>query len=122
MKSPSNPWPIASCNRIPGHPGPSTTTCSPAGAGTACNIIFACDTALWTSSFQFCSVKKSLYEYLPPKPTDPVSFLPLSSSVTLMFNLTSGLISDSSCPEGLKISTFCHDPERFTETCFTLLS
>ena len=39
-----------------------------------------------------------------------------------IFNLTNGLISDNSSPEGLKISTFCHDPERFTETCFTLLS
>src|SRR5258708_36910948 len=28
------PWPIASCSMTPGHPGPSTTVISPAGAGT----------------------------------------------------------------------------------------
>ena len=33
LKSPSRPWPIASCSRMPGQPGPSTTVISPAGAG-----------------------------------------------------------------------------------------
>ena len=33
LKSPSRPWPIASCSKIPGQPGPSTTVISPAGAG-----------------------------------------------------------------------------------------
>ena len=35
LKSASSPWPTASCSRIPGQPGPSTTCISPAGAGTA---------------------------------------------------------------------------------------
>src|SRR5882724_11219505 len=34
LKSPSSPWPIASCSMTPGQPGPSTTLISPAGAGT----------------------------------------------------------------------------------------
>ena len=33
LKSPSSPWPMASCSRMPGQPGPSTTVISPAGAG-----------------------------------------------------------------------------------------
>src|SRR5881397_1806193 len=31
LKSPSRPWPIASCSRMPGQPAPSTTFISPAG-------------------------------------------------------------------------------------------
>ena len=34
LKSPSSPWPMASCSRMPGQPLPSTTVISPAGAGT----------------------------------------------------------------------------------------
>src|SRR5713101_8322679 len=37
----SSPWPIASCSRIPGHPGPSTTTISPAGASAASRFVSA---------------------------------------------------------------------------------
>ena len=32
LKSPSSPWPTASCRRIPGQPGPRTTVIGPAGA------------------------------------------------------------------------------------------
>src|SRR5579883_3132988 len=35
LKSPSRPWPTASCSRMPGQPGPSTTVIVPAGASTA---------------------------------------------------------------------------------------
>ena len=35
LKSASSPWPTASCSSTPGHPGPSTTSISPAGAATA---------------------------------------------------------------------------------------
>ena len=31
LKSPSRPWPIASCSRMPGQPGPSTTVIVPGG-------------------------------------------------------------------------------------------
>ena len=45
LKSPSSPWPTASCSRMPGHPGPSTTGIVPAGAGTASSATVACRTA-----------------------------------------------------------------------------
>ena len=45
LKSPSSPWPIASCNRIPGQPGPSSTVISPAGAATDSRLTSACASA-----------------------------------------------------------------------------
>ena len=36
---------MASCSRIPGHPGPSTTGISPAGASCAPNWMIACRAA-----------------------------------------------------------------------------
>ena len=38
LKSPSSPWPTASCSITPGQPAPSTTVISPAGAGTASSL------------------------------------------------------------------------------------
>ena len=38
LKSPSSPWPTASCSITPGQPGPSTTVISPAGAGTESKV------------------------------------------------------------------------------------
>jgi hypothetical protein len=45
LKSPSRPWPMASCSRMPGQPGPSTTVISPAGAGRASRLVSAALTA-----------------------------------------------------------------------------
>ena len=45
LKSASRPWPTASCSRIPGQPGPSTTVISPAGASTASSCTIACRAA-----------------------------------------------------------------------------
>src|ERR1044071_8645127 len=45
LKSPSRPWPTASCRSTPGQPGPSTTVIVPAGAGRASRLTSACDTA-----------------------------------------------------------------------------
>ena len=59
LKSPSNPCPMASCNNMPGHPGPSTTICSPAGASIASSIISACFRAFLTSFFHLFSAKSS---------------------------------------------------------------
>ena len=41
LKSPSSPWPTASCSITPGQPAPSTTSISPAGAGTDSRLIMA---------------------------------------------------------------------------------
>jgi hypothetical protein len=38
LKSPSRPWPTASCSSTPGQPGPSTTVISPAGARAAVEV------------------------------------------------------------------------------------
>ena len=38
LKSPSRPWPTASCSRMPGQPGPSTTSIVPAGQGTRLEV------------------------------------------------------------------------------------
>src|SRR6266853_1580401 len=45
LKSPSRPWPIASCRRMPGQPGPSTTVMVPAGAGRDSRLTSAWSTA-----------------------------------------------------------------------------
>src|SRR5215211_3749944 len=41
LKSPSRPWPTASCSITPGQPEPSTTSISPAGAGTDSRLTMA---------------------------------------------------------------------------------
>src|SRR5689334_15744020 len=45
LKSPSKPWPIASCSSTPGQPGPSTTVMLPAGASTDSRLTSATRTA-----------------------------------------------------------------------------
>ena len=45
LKSPSRPWPMASCSRMPGQPDPSTTVMLPAGASTASRFTNAWRTA-----------------------------------------------------------------------------
>ena len=55
LKSPSSPWPTASCSITPGQPGPSTTSISPAGAGTASRLTSACRTAWSTACFHLVS-------------------------------------------------------------------
>ena len=71
LKSASSPCPTASCSRIPGQPGPSTTSISPAGAATAPS----CKIAPRAASCARCS---GLFDPtncsnpdLPPPPADP---------------------------------------------------
>ena len=45
LKSPSNPWPTASCSNTPGQPAPNTTGKAPAGASTATKFTNAKRTA-----------------------------------------------------------------------------
>ena len=56
LKSPSRPCPIASCSRIPGQPGPSTTSISPAGAGTLSRFTSAWRSASCTAPCQVSGV------------------------------------------------------------------
>ena len=50
LKSPSRPWPTASCSSTPFQPAPSTTSISPAGQGTASRL-----TSAWRSASSTCS-------------------------------------------------------------------
>ena len=52
LKSPSSPWPIASCSRMPGQPGPSTTSMTPAGAGSERRLTVAMRSASRATCFQ----------------------------------------------------------------------
>ena len=56
LKSPSSPWPIASCSRMPGQPGPSTTAISPAGAGRLSRLTSAWRNASSTAARQAAGV------------------------------------------------------------------
>ncbi len=57
LKSPSRPWPMASCSRMPGQPGPSTTVMLPAGAGFDSRFTSAWLTACCAYSLSTASVK-----------------------------------------------------------------
>ena len=93
LKSPSRPCPIASCKSIPGHPGPKTTVCSPAGISFANNFTLACLKALLTASLQLSIYKNFLIHMSAPKPKEPVSIFPFFSTETVTFILTRGLES-----------------------------
>ncbi len=61
LKSPSRPWPTASCSSTPGQPAPSTTVIVPAGAGTASRLTCAVRTASFTSARQRPDSRNSVY-------------------------------------------------------------
>ena len=107
LKSPSRPCPIASCNNIPGHPGPKTTSNCPAGAGIAFKLTMAILSASTTFGFQCSELVNCNNPCLPPPPELPLSRRPLCSTVTDMFNLAIGLTSRTNVPSGLNISTSC---------------
>src|SRR5437588_431412 len=58
LKSASSPCPTASCKSTPGHPGPSTTSISPAGASRASSCSSACRAASFAKYSGFLSPKK----------------------------------------------------------------
>ena len=68
LKSASSPWPIASCSRMPGQPGPSTTSISPAGASRASSWMMAWRAASWAKCSGVFSVRKKSMPTRPPPP------------------------------------------------------
>ena len=66
LKSPSSPWPIASCNRIPGQPEPSTTVMLPAGEGTASML-----TAAERTASDAISSGRPPFKTIPKSPRPP---------------------------------------------------
>ena len=73
LKSPSSPWPTASCSMTPGQPAPSTMSKTPAGAGTASRLTSAWRSASSAIDFQLASTKNSPKPVRPPAPCEPVS-------------------------------------------------
>ena len=68
LKSPSSPWPIASCSRTPGQPGPSTTCISPAGAATDSRLVSACASAMSIARFHSRVLEQTAVEIASAKP------------------------------------------------------
>ncbi len=120
LKSPSRPWPTASCSSTPFQPGPSTTSISPAGQGTASRLTRAMRRASSTCSCQPCGVIQASKPARPPAPDEPDSRRPSLSTVTCTFSRTSGRTSRSSRPSARTISTIRRSPAREAITWHTL--
>ena len=71
LKSASRPWPTASCSRMPGQPGPSTTVISPAGASTASSWPMASRAASRAKCSGVFSFRKKSSSTRPPPPAWP---------------------------------------------------
>ena len=71
LKSASSPWPTASCSRMPGQPGPSTTVISPAGASTASSMAMASRAASAAKCSGVFSFRKKSSSTRPPPPAWP---------------------------------------------------
>ena len=106
LKSASRPCPIASCNKIPGQPGPKTKSITPAGAGFAWRLTLAILSASEAAFCQTSGFKKLIKLLRPPIPVYPFSLRPLPSNKIDMFSLTMGLISENEEPSGRNIKIF----------------
>ena len=104
LKSPSRPWPTASCSRIPGQPGASTTGIGPAGAGTASSSVTAMRAASLAKYSGDFSAKNS-GPSRPPPPALPSRRTPLSLAMALTRIENSGCTSSTSTPSELAIRT-----------------
>ena len=97
LKSPSSPWPTASCSRIPGQPGASTTGIGPAGASTAERRV----TAIRAASRAKCSggfSSKKPGPMRPPPPAVPSRRTPFSLAITWTRIEKSGCVSSTRIP------------------------
>ena len=103
LKSPSKPWPTASCNITPGQPGPKITGISPAGVGIDSRLVLAILKASLTWPFHLSELIHSSYLPLPPHPEFPVSLLPFFSTTNDTLSLIRGLMSAVLFPSPLNI-------------------
>src|SRR3979411_2254629 len=71
LKSPSRPWPTASCSMTPGQPAPSTTSISPAGAGTDSRLTSASRIAPSAASRHALASMKRAKPSRPPAAAPP---------------------------------------------------
>jgi hypothetical protein len=118
LKSPSSPWPMASCSSTPGQPGPSTTVISPAGAGRASRLVSAALTASFTYSAIWSSVKYARPKR-PPPPPEPISRRPFCSAITVTDRRTSGRTSAASVPSARATITTSYSLASPAITCTT---
>ena len=109
LKSPSSPCPTASCSKMPGQPGPSTTSMTPAGAGTASRLTKAILNASRALGCQSCGAINPSSGMRPPPPAEPLSRRPLCSTMTDTFTRVMGRTSLTSLPSGRRIVTSCKD-------------
>ena len=119
LKSPSRPWPMASCSRMPGQPGPSTTVMVPAGAGCASRLTSACRTASRANASGRSPAVSSASEKRPPAPAYPCSRRPSCSTSTETLKRTSGRTSAASSPSLVAMSTTSWTATRLAVTCTT---
>ena len=111
LKSPSRPWPMASCSKMPGQPEPSTTVISPAGAGRASRLVRAACTA-WSTYWVIWALSKYARPKRPPPPDEPISRRPFCSAITVTDRRTKGRTSAASVPSARAISTTSYSMAR----------
>ena len=88
LKSPSSPWPTASCSRMPGQPAPSTTVISPPGRA-GFRLVRACVHRL-VRMLLICASSKYARPKRPPPPAEPTSRRPFCSAITVIDRRTRG--------------------------------
>ncbi len=103
LKSASRPCPTASCRSTPGHPGPSTTSISPAGASAAPSCRIAVRAASCAKCSGLWSPSKNSSVTRPPPPLDPRAVPPVPSSrlslaMTNTFSRAKGWVSLANVP------------------------
>ena len=103
LKSASSPWPTASCSRTPGHPGPSTTCISPAGAGTAPNCRIAPRAASCARLSGLLECVNCSRPARPPPPAEPFVLTAPSFAMTNTFSRHSGWVSLANAPSDAAI-------------------
>ena len=122
LKSPSSPCPMASCSKIPGHPGPNTTSIIPAGAAIASRLTAAIRKASRALGCQSSGWINSEREKRPPPPALPLSRRPLFSKITEILTRLMGRRSVKISPSGRIITTSCKLAAITALTCTTRLS
>ena len=118
-KSPSNPWPTASCSSTPGQPAPSTTSISPAGQSMASRLTRAMRMASSIWPCQRSGAIQVSNPARPPAPWDALSRRPSFSTVTETFSRTSGRTSLRREPSARRISMARRSPAMEAETWTT---
>ncbi len=98
LKSASRPWPTASCSRIPGQPGPSTTSISPAGAATAPSCRIAPRAASRARVSGLLEPINCSTPARPPPPAVPLVVIASSLAMTNTLSRQSGWVSLAKAP------------------------